>query len=377
MEYRPFGQLPFKVSALGFGCMRLPTRGSYDAVDEPATVEMLRYAVDQGVNYIDTAYPYHGGNSERAVGRALEGGYRERVALATKMPIWAVKGPEDFDRLFAEQLERLRTPRIDFYLLHNLQAGSWERMRGLGVIPWMEKARADGRIGQVGFSFHDTYDAFRGIVDGYGGWTFCQIQYNYVNEDVQAGTRGLQYAAARGLAVVVMEPLHGGTLAQPPEPVRQLWQEAGRDPVATALRWLWDKPEVSVVLSGMSTLDQVRENVRSASASGVGTMTAEDKGLVARAAAAYRELHAVPCTKCGYCLPCPHGVAIPENFEIYNGARTFGGNVLALNRNLYGQMPPARRADACKACRECEAKCPQHIKIRDWLAMVHEEMTNR
>ena len=377
MEYRPFGRLGFRASALGFGCMRLPTLGKPEDVDAPAAIEMIRHAIDLGVNYIDTAYPYHGGHSERVVALALEGGRREQVALATKMPTWLVNQPEDFDRLFNEQIERLRTPRIDFYLLHNLQAGSWQKMRDLGAIAWLEKTRAAGRIGEIGFSFHDTFDVFKDILDAYNGWTFCQIQYNFVNEDVQAGTAGLRYAAAKGVAVVVMEPLQGGVLAQPPESVGRLWQEAGGDPVDVALRWLWNKPEVSVVLSGMSHLEQVRQNVRSACASGVGTMTPAELDLVARVAAAYKSLNPVPCTKCGYCLPCPHGVAIPENFELYNNALTFGGTARQLYRTLYSMMPPDRRADACRACAECEPRCPQHIKVSQWMPQLHQEMTDK
>jgi len=218
MQYRRFGHLDFEVSALGFGCMRLPTTGKPGKIDEPAAVEMIRWAVDHGVNYIDTAYPYHGGNSERLLGAALEDGYRDKVALATKMPIWMVEKADDFDRFFDEQCERLRTERIDFYLLHNLQAPTWPKIRDLGAIAWLEKARADGRIGPVGFSFHDRADVLKEILDYYSGWSLCQIQYNFVNEDVQAGTRGLEYAAGKGLAVVIMEPLFGGTLAAPPEP---------------------------------------------------------------------------------------------------------------------------------------------------------------
>ena len=379
MQYRRFGHLDFEVSALGFGCMRLPTTGKPEQIDEPAAVEMIRWAIDHGVNYIDTAYPYHGGNSERVIGKALDGGYRDKVALATKMPIWLVEKADDFDRFFDEQCERLRTERIDFYLLHNLQAPTWPKIRDLGAIAWLEKARADGRIGPVGFSFHDRTDVLKEILDYYSGWSLCQIQYNFVNEDVQAGTRGLEYAAGKGLAVVIMEPLFGGTLAAPPEAVQRVWDTApgSPSPVDMALKWLWNKPEVSVVLSGMGTLQQVKENVASAGASGVGTMTQAELQLIARARDAYGALNPIPCTQCGYCMPCPNGVAIPDNFQLYNNAVVFKGSSRQLNRNLYNDMPAGKRAEACIQCGECEEKCPQKIAIGEWMPRVHEALAKK
>ncbi len=379
MQYRRFGHLDFEVSALGFGCMRLPTTGKPEQIDEPAAVEMIRWAIDHGVNYIDTAYPYHGGNSERLVGVALEDGYRNKVALATKMPIWMVEKADDFDRFFDEQCERLATERIDFYLLHSLQAPTWPKMRDLGALEWLDKVRAAGRVGEIGFSFHDAFEVLKDIIDSSDLWSFCQIQYNFVNEDVQAGTRGLEYAAGKGLAVVIMEPLFGGTLANPPEPVRKVWDEApgSPSPVDVALRWLWNKPEVSVVLSGMGTLQQVKENVASAGASGVGTMTEAELQLIARARDAYGALNPIPCTGCGYCMPCPSGVDIPRNLQLYNNSLVFKGNTKGLNRNLYNDMPAGKRAEACTQCGECEEKCPQKIPIRQWLPRVHEAFVKK
>lgn len=373
MPHRRFGRTGYDVSALGFGCMRLPTAGKGGAVDEAAAVEMIRWAFDHGVNYADSAYVYHGGQSERVLGKALEGGYRARVAVATKMPVWMVEKPADFDRFFGEQCERLGTDRIDFYLLHNLQAPSWPKVRDLGVLGWLEKMLACGRIGHAGFSFHDAFDVLKDIVDATDLWSFCQVQYNFVNEQVQAGTRGVEYAAARGLGVVVMEPLFGGTLARPPEAIRQVWDAApGRpDPADVALRWLWNKPEVSVVLSGMSALDQVQRNVASACRGGVGALGPDEAALVARVRDAYRGLNPIPCTRCGYCLPCPQGVAIPENFGLYNDAQVHQGSTAGLNRNLYAALPATARAEACVACRECEPKCPQGIAISEWMPRVH------
>ena len=282
MQYRPFGKLDFKVSALGFGAMRLPViAGGYGRVDEPEAIRILRYAIDKGVNYIDTAYGYHGGMSERVVGRALQDGYREKVSLATKMPHWHVKENADFDRILSEQLDKLQTDVIDFYLLHALGAESWKAMCALDVLPWLEKARASGRIHHLGFSFHDNLAAFKEIVDGFA-WDFAQIQYNYIDIENQAGTAGLKYAAERGLGVVVMEGLLGGRLVNPPEVIQAIWDGSPtrRSPADWALQWLWNQREVSVVLSGMSSMQQVVENLTSADTSGINHLGAEDLARV-------------------------------------------------------------------------------------------------
>ncbi|MCY2951367.1 MAG: aldo/keto reductase [Planctomycetota bacterium] len=375
MEYRQFGKLNFKVSALGFGCMRLPTTGKPEDINEPAAIQMIRHAIDAGVNYIDTAYPYHGGNSEKLLAKALTDAYRQKVAIATKMPVWLVQQSQDFDRLFHEQLERLQTQHIDFYLLHNLQANSWAKMRQLNALAWLEKARDQGHISHIGFSFHDNFTVFKEIIDAYDGWEFCQIQYNYVNENVQAGTQGLQYAADKGLAVIIMEPLFGGALASPPPLVQQLWHNAPADPVTTALRWLWNKPQVATVLSGMSTLEQVQHNLAAATASGIGTISQAESDLITQAQEKYKQLNPIPCTQCGYCTPCPHGVAIPNNFSLYNNAHVFAGNTVTLSRALYGLLPPSHRAESCADCGDCEPKCPQQIPIRQWMPRVHKELS--
>jgi len=378
MNCRRFGTLDFQVSALGFGCMRLPVLGGETSrINEPLAIEMLRTAIDHGVNYLDSAYPYHGGNSERLIAKALQGGYRDKVKVATKLPSWAVQEPADFERFLDEQRGRLQADRIDFYLLHNLQAGFWRRLRALGVLDWLEAARASGRVGHVGFSFHDSFDVFAEIVEAYRGWALCQIQYNYANERVQAGTEGLRYAAERGLAVVVMEPLLGGSLASPPEPIRALWAAAPspRTPAEWALQWLWNKPEVSAVLSGMSTMAQVFENVASAGRSAVGSLTDGDLKLVERVRAAYEALYPVPCTRCGYCMPCPTGVNIPVNMQLYSDAVAFGGTHVQLNTNLYRGLPEEARAGACTACRACEEKCPQRIAVSEWMPRIHKHFS--
>jgi predicted aldo/keto reductase-like oxidoreductase len=376
MKYRRFGKLDFEPSALGFGCMRLPTKGSDSEVDEPKAVEMIRYAIDQGVNYVDTAHVYHGGNSELAVAAALRDGYREKVKIADKLPVWEAKEAGDFDRLLETELERLEVPRIDFYLLHCLNAPIWAGARDLGVLDWLGKVKADGKVGEVGFSFHDDYDLFTEIVDAYDGWSFCQIQYNYVNETVQAGTKGLEYAAGKGLGVVIMEPLLGGCLANPPEDVRAVLDSGGgkRTPADWGLQWLWNKPEVSLVLSGMSAMEQVEENVASACASGVGSLTDEELGVIKRARESFESQDRVGCTRCGYCMPCPSGVNIPVNIQLYNDMLVFKGNQEQLNRTLYSLMPEGVKASACTECAECEEKCPQNLKVSEWMPKVHEAL---
>lgn len=372
MQYRPFGTLDFQVSALGFGAMRLPTIGEGDAkaIDEPEAIRMLRYAIDQGVNYVDTAYAY--GDSERVVGNALRDGYRDKVKIATKMPIWLAQKTEDLDTFLNEELERLHTDHVEFYLLHALWKERWKRVRELKVFEWAEKAKADGRIGHLGFSHHDNFDLFKEIIDAYD-WGMCQIQYNYMNEDVQAGTKGLQYAAGKGIAVVVMEPLLGGLLVRPPANVKPLWDEAGKDPVDMALQWLWNRPEVGTVLSGMSTMEQVEHNVASAKKSGINSFSQADTDLIERVRAAYEEQKSIPCTKCGYCMPCPQGVDIPRNFELYNEG-TLYENPGASTPLYNAHFKEEERASNCIDCGICEEKCPQGIPISDWMPKVHEAL---
>ncbi len=374
MHYRSFGKLDWQVSALGFGAMRLPIiNHDHQQIDEEKATRMIRYAIDQGVNYVDTAWPYHGKESEPFVGRVLQDGYREKVKLATKMPSWLIESAADFDTYLDQQLERLQTDHIDFYLLHALREEWWEKLDALDVTGWGERAIADGRIGHLGFSFHDKLEVFKTIVDGYDHWDFCQVQYNYMDTDYQAGREGMRYAAERGLAVVIMEPLRGGQLAQtPPESVAARWEEAEqqRTPVEWALQWLWSQPEVSVVLSGMSTLQHVIENVTYAARSQVGLLTKEELALIERVREAYQELSAIPCTGCEYCLPCPSGVQIPRIFEVYNEARMYGD--LEGARRAYTWIKEEQRANMCVECGSCQEQCPQGIEIIEWLQKAHE-----
>ncbi|MBN1219401.1 MAG: aldo/keto reductase [Anaerolineae bacterium] len=374
MQYRRFGKLDWQVSALGFGAMRLPViDGDSARIDEPEATRMLHYAIDHGVNYVDTAYPYHKGNSELVVGRALKGGYREKVKLATKLPTWLTDETADFDKYLNEQLVKLQTDHIDFYLLHGLGAERWRKMAELDVLEWAEKAIADGRMRHLGFSFHDKYPAFQEIVDAYDKWTFCQIQYNYMDIENQAGTKGLKYAANRGLAVVIMEPLLGGKLVNPPEPVRKIWDKAThqRPPADWALQWLWNQPEVSVVLSGMSAMEQVEQNVASAGASQVGLLSPEaDLRLFDEVRIKYQELSPIDCTECEYCLPCTEGINIPRILKVYNEGIMYADIDGA--RSAYTWIPEEERAAVCIQCLECEQLCPQQIPISEWMTHIDQ-----
>jgi hypothetical protein len=341
----------------------------------------VRYAIDQGVNYIDTAWPYHGGQSEPFVGRALGDGYREKVKLATKLPAWMVKSREDMDRFLNAQLEKLNTEQIDYYLVHCLVGEVWNAIKSLGVREFLDAAKADGRIVNAGFSFHGAPDDFTRIVDGYA-WDFCQIQYNYLDEENQAGTKGLKYAASKGLGVIVMEPLLGGKLAGPvPAEVEAIWNEAEvkRSPVEWALRWVWNHPEVTVVLSGMNEEAHVEENVRIAGEAEANSLAEAELELVGRVEQTYRRLMKAGCTGCRYCLPCPAGVAIPVCFELYNTLHMFqsaGEAQFMYAARLCGAITGGESgyASQCVQCGLCLEKCPQHLDIPDLLAAVARDL---
>jgi len=375
MQYRNFGKLDWKVSALGFGCMRFPTsdgnRLSPNIVEDES-IRMIRRAIDGGVNYVDTAYPYHGGQSEVVLGKALLDGYRDKVKVATKLPVWMVQSPADFDKLLGEQLQKLQTDHIDFYLLHSLNKHRWhDIVLKHNLLAKAAEALADGRIRHLGFSVHDDYEGFEEIVNGSDLWSFCQIQYNYMDIENQAGTRGLKLAAGKGLAVVVMEPLLGGRLVDPPKEIVELMAASSirRSPAEWALQWLWDQPEVSVVLSGMSTLEQVAENLHFADASRIHSFGASEYELIAQVRQKYQARTVVPCTRCGYCMPCPNGVNIPGNFDYFNYAHLFD-DVAGARFKYSVFLTEEQRSGSCIECRECEEKCPQKIAISEWMPKV-------
>jgi predicted aldo/keto reductase-like oxidoreductase len=380
MQYRKFGKLDWQVSALGFGAMRLPVLGGDQSkIDEAEAIKMIRYAADNGVNYIDSAYLYHMGQSEVLVGKALKDGYRNKMKVATKLPARMVEKAEDFDRILGEQLKKLDIGMIDFYLLHGLDKTGWTKVRDFGVLKWAEKQMAQGKIGRLGFSFHDSFDVFKEIVDAYDNWVLAQILYNYMDETEQAGRKGVEYAVSKGLALVVMEPLRGGKLAKdpPPAPVVKVLKEAKRQMrgVEWALQWVWNQPEVSLALSGMSTMEQVVENVKIASRSKPGIYKADDLAVIKKIKAAYKSLSPIPCSGCRYCVPCPNKVEIPRVFQIYNDAVMYddmqGGKFMY--NGPFG-IPQDQRADKCAECGECLEKCPQKIEIPDWLKKAHEAL---
>jgi predicted aldo/keto reductase-like oxidoreductase len=359
--------------------MRLgPSREWHDSnIDEAEAIKMIRYAIDHGVNYVDTAFPYGMGASERVVGKSLLDGYRQKVRLATKLSPYVLKSPDEFDRYLNAQLKRLQTSKIDYYLLHGLNSQYWKQFQEWKAIQWVEKKIAEDKIGYLGFSFHDSYEVFKEIIDYYDNWTFCQVQYNYLDENFQAGRRGVEYTAGKGLAVVVMEPLRGGQLAKEPPPVvAKVWNTAKqRSHTEWALDWLWNQPEISVVLSGMSTMEQVVQNVTYAGRSASDMFTAADMDLFKRAKEAYGSLAPIPCTGCNYCQPCPNNVNIPKIFEIYNEDKMYEDPRTALSYASPRGFPPEQRADQCKECGECVEKCPQQINIPEQLKKAHAALT--
>ncbi|MEJ2737248.1 MAG: aldo/keto reductase [Anaerolineae bacterium] len=390
MQYRKMGSLDWEVSALGFGCMRLPTRRiNRMRADTDESIRIIRHGIDLGINYIDTAWPYHLGDSERIVGQALQDGYRERVHLVTKLFMPLVRRREDFDRYLNSQLEKLQTDYLDIYLFHGLDKGAFEKVKQLGLLEKMEEAQRQGRIRHIGFSFHDTAPVFKEIID-YHDWDMAQIQYNYMDTGVQATTDGLVYAHSKGIAVVIMEPIKGGQLANPPAEALEIMRASGidRTPVDWALQFLWNRPEISVVLSGMGNQQMVDENCASADRSGIHSLTQEEEAVIARLAEVYRSKILVPCTACEYCMPCPAGVNIPQNFAILNNVSLESQFLmrwrvrrsyrrLAGSREEVDQENPNGSAFLCIDCGECLEKCPQEINIPVELEKVHAILGKR
>jgi predicted aldo/keto reductase-like oxidoreductase len=385
MKYRKMGSLGWEVSALGFGAMRLPV-DDQSHVNETEAISMIRHAIEQGVNYVDTAYPYHNGESEVVVGKALQEGFRERVYLTTKLPIWAVRKRSHFERYFKRQVKRLQS-NPDLYLFHGLNAQRFEKVIELNLIDEMESLRDEGIIKHFGFSFHDSYDTFKKIIDHYQ-WDCCQIQLNYLDVEYQAGVKGLQYAAKKGIAVIIMEPIMGGKLAIPDKhlddrvEVKQVLDEAPikRSMADWALQFLWNMPEVSVVLSGMSNIQQVIENCQSADTSGIGNLSEDDLNIIAGLRKAFKAYNIVPCTSCGYCTPCPNGVSIPYIMRFVNDLAYWGDRSKERIENFYNRMAKTPEelhqrvesgeesdgsAALCTHCEECLEKCPQQINIPD------------
>ena len=374
MQYR-LDKYGNELSVLGFGCLRFPQKNG--KIDMEATRAQIALAVEQGVNYFDTAYVYSG--SEAALGEILESeGLRNRVKIATKLPHYLIKSPQGLEKMFREELKRLRTDHVEYYLMHMLcDLDTWERLKKLGIEDWIARKKASGEIGQIGFSYHGGTDMFCKLVDAYA-WDFCQIQYNYLDEYSQAGRRGLHHAAAKGIPVIIMEPLRGGKLVDLlPAEAREVFRQSGKDwtPAQWGLRWLWDQKEVTVVLSGMNSREMVLENIRTASETAVGSFGPAEQAVIARAVAAINAKVKVGCTGCGYCQPCPKHVDIPGAFAAYNryhAESKAGAKKDYIKCTLFRKNPTA--AGNCIGCGKCEKHCPQGIEIRKELQNVQREL---
>jgi predicted aldo/keto reductase-like oxidoreductase len=377
MLYRKMPKSEDELSILGFGCMRLPVKDG--KIDEERATRQVRHAIDHGVNYIDTAWPYHMGESEPFLGQALSDGYREKIKLATKLPSWTLQNSGDMDQVLNAQLKKLKTDHIDYYLVHGLVGTLWDKMEELNVLDFLEKARQDGRIINAGFSFHGSFEDFKRIVDAYP-WEFCLIQYNFLDQKNQAGTEGLKYAASKALGVIVMEPLRGGKLANPvPPEVQEIWDEAPvkRTPAEWAFRWIWDHPEVTVVLSGMNEEAHIEENLRIAGEAYPNSLSDTELQLIGKVEQKYRKLMKTGCTGCRYCSPCPSGVDIAGCFEIYDNFYLTGNEKEA--KLQYAAKPGGiirgnvtGYASQCLDCGQCIEKCPQHLDIPTLLKAVAE-----
>jgi len=366
------------LSILGYGCMRLPRKGN--AIDEEESEKLIVSAIESGVNYFDTAYVYQNGRSELVLGKILAKGYRDKVNIATKIPPFMVRKQSDFDKIFNTQLQRLQTDHIDYYLIHMLmESATWERLKSLGALEWIAQKKASGQIRNIGFSFHGTKQEFVHIVDAYD-WDFCQIQYNFIDEFNQAGKSGLLYATSKGIPVIVMEPLRGGKIVNGlPKEVDAIWKKMTpvRSVVEWALRWVWDQPQVLLLLSGMSTQAQVDENIRIAHEVEPNTLTASELSLFNQARDIIREKTKVPCTACGYCMPCPHGVDIPAVFAAYNDKylnnKGFSATFTYMQNTGAMTQHPAY-ASLCQSCHVCEPHCPQSIQISDRMKEVKADL---
>lgn len=377
MKYREVNKSGDTLSILGYGGMRFPTKAGL--IDEEKAMRQLRGAIDEGVNYVDTAYFYHGGQSETFIGKALKDGYREKVHIATKMPPWLVNSQADMDNIFETQLKRLDVDTIDYYLLHALNKENWEKFLKLDVLSFLDQLKATGKIRNVGFSFHGDRENFVEIIDAYN-WDFCQIQYNFLDINNQAGTFGLKYAAEKDIAVIVMEPLRGGTLVSKlPREIQTLYadQQVNRTPAEWALKWIWNHPEVTCVLSGMNVDEHIEANIRYASEVDPNQFTEAESNTIDQAREIYLSLQKVPCTGCQYCMPCPFGVDIPRCFDLYNSKHLLKQKTGTFYwMQLGGMNGKPSHASLCLSCGKCLEHCPQSIAIPTELKAVAKDMEN-
>ncbi len=365
MQYRTFNKTGEKVSLLGMGTMRFPLLED-GTIDKKEAIGMIRKAIDSGVNYIDTAYMYHDGESEKVVGQALKDGYREKVFLADKMPVWLAKDEEQMKDLFQEQFDRLETDVIDMYLVHNITAPVWKRVQKLHLMDFLEKKRAEGKIKQIGFSFHDELSLFKEVMDAWP-WDFCQIQLNYMDKNFQAGQAGLDYASAKQIPVIIMEPLKGGKLTDAiPRSVEALWSQAEiqRTPAEWALSWVANHKGVLTILSGMSTREQLDENLRILSDAEPESLTEKELSIIDQVSDEYNKLIQYSCTACKYCMPCPQKIDIPTAIKFYNEWFLYEENP-KIKEDYPVWLDEGSRAGDCVACGACEDHCPQHLPVSE------------
>jgi uncharacterized protein len=367
MQYRKMPKIDEELSALGYGCMRFPTVLG-GVIDKDQAKEQLLLAIDNGLNYLDTAFPYHLGGSESFLGEhILKDGYREKVYIATKMPSFFVRKSENLQKFFDKQIEKLNLDYIDYYLIHALNGSLWDKMLSFGIIDFMDMLKREKKVRYMGFSFHGSIDDFKRIVDDYD-WDFTQVQYNLLDEHFQAGAEGIEYAASKDIGVVIMEPLRGGVLVgQIPKSVQKIWDEAPlkRSPADWALRWIWNNPNVHVVLSGMNKKNHIIENMNTAHSSYANSLTDEELVIVDRVKEEYRRLLQVGCTGCRYCMPCPAGIDIPAAFHSLNSLHLYK-RLMSLYEyaSVTGLEKDPKWTSACIDCGNCEKACPQNIEVR-------------
>ena len=376
MQYRNFGKLGIKGSAFGLGCMRFNGPASGDSIiDEEKAVSLIRRAIDGGVTYLDTAYVYLDRTSEIVLGKALQDGYRDKVTIATKMPMEEVHNREEMEALLEEELKKLQTDHIDFYLMHGINREKWEYFKSIGAPEFFEEKKREGRIRYKCFSFHGPYEEFEYIIRDYD-WDMVQIQYNFMDIENQAGTKGLELAGELGIPVVIMEGLLGGRLAKAPENVQALYDAfpVKRSPVEWAFRWLCDHPQIATVLSGCNEEEQVDDNLRIFDTVAPGIMTEEEHQLMADVRQAYLSLTKIGCTGCGYCMPCPNGVNIPGIFSVWNNMSLYGIDPKK-DFHFNNILKAGETADKCVQCGACEAVCPQHLNIIESLKLAWAEET--